>query len=121
MKIALLYQRSRGEGRRERFVSRERAYHGVNFGGVSLSGMLKNREGFGTGLPGVLHMRHTWMEANRFSPGQGMHGAELADDLERFGDLHGADTIAACIVEPIAGSTGVLVPPHCYLQRLLEI
>jgi beta-alanine--pyruvate transaminase len=121
MKIALLYHHSRGEGQRQRFVSRERAYHGMNFGGVALSGMVKNRESFGAGLPGVLHMRHTWQEANRFSPGQGEHGAELADDLQRFVDLHGAHTIAACFVEPIAGSTGILVPPRGYLERLREI
>jgi beta-alanine--pyruvate transaminase len=121
MKIALLYHHSRGEGQRQRFVSRERAYHGMNFGGVSLSGMLKNRESFGAGLPGVLHMRHTWHEANRFAPGQGERGAELADDLQRFVDLHGGNTIAACFVEPIAGSTGILVPPRGYLERLREI
>ncbi len=121
MKIALLYHRSRGEGQRQRFVSRERAYHGVNFGGVSLSGMVKNRESFGPGLPGVVHMRHTWLEANRFARGQGEHGAELADDLRRFVNLYGADTIAACFVEPIAGSTGILVPPRGYLKRLREI
>ncbi|MFQ5417878.1 MAG: aminotransferase class III-fold pyridoxal phosphate-dependent enzyme, partial [Myxococcota bacterium] len=121
MKIALLYHRSRGEGQRQRFVSRERAYHGVNMGGVSLSGMRRNREGFGSGLPGVLHLRHTWQEANRFSPGQGEHGALLAEDLQHFVDLHGAESIAACFIEPIAGSTGILVPPRGYLERLREI
>jgi len=121
MKIALAYHRSRGEGQRTRFVSRERAYHGVNFGGVSLSGMVKNRESFGPGLPGVLHLRHTWLEANRGTPGQGKQGAELADDLQRFVDLCGTDSIAACFVEPIAGSTGILVPPEGYLERLREI
>jgi beta-alanine--pyruvate transaminase len=121
MKSALLYHRSRGEGQRQRFVSRERAYHGVNFGGVSLSGMAKNREGFGPGLPGVAHMRHTWLEENRFCPGQAEHGAELADDLQRLVDLYGGDSIAACFVEPIAGSTGILVPPTGYLERLREI
>ncbi len=121
MKIALAYHRSRGEGQRTRFVSRERAYHGVNFGGVSLSGMVKNRESFGPGLPGVLHLRHTWLEANRCTPGQGKQGAELADDLQRFVDLCGSDSIAACFVEPIAGSTGILVPPEGYLERLREI
>jgi beta-alanine--pyruvate transaminase len=121
MKIALAYHHSRGEGTRQRFVSRERAYHGVNMGGVSLSGMLKNRESFGPGLPGMLHMRHTWQEANRFAPGQGEHGAELAEDLQRFVDLCGAEGIAACFVEPIAGSTGILVPPRGYLERLREI
>ena len=121
MKIALLYHRARGEGQRQRFVSRERSYHGVNIGGVSLSGMVKNRESFGSGLPGVVHMRHTWLEENRFTPGQGEHGEELADDLQRFVDLYGGDTIAACFVEPIAGSTGILVPPRGYLERLRQI
>ena len=121
MKIALLYHRVRGEGQRQRFVSRERSYHGVNMAGVSLSGMVKNRESFGPGLPGVVHMRHTWLEENRFTPGQGEHGADLAEDLQRFADLYGGDTIAACFVEPIAGSTGILVPPRGYLERLREI
>jgi beta-alanine--pyruvate transaminase len=121
LKIALLYHRVRGEGQRQRFVSRERSYHGVNFGGISLSGMLKNREGFGPGLPGVVHMRDTWLESNRFRPGQGEDGAELADDLQRLADTYGGDTIAACVVEPIAGSTGILVPPRGYLARLREI
>ena len=121
MKIALLYHRARGEGQRQRFVSRERSYHGVNIGGISLSGMVKNRESFGSGLPGVAHMRHTWLEENRLTPGQGAHGAELADDLQRFADLYGGDTIAACFVEPIAGSTGILVPPRGYLERLRQI
>jgi beta-alanine--pyruvate transaminase len=121
MKIALLWHRSRGQAQRQRFVSRERAYHGVNFGGVSLSGMAKNRESFGTGLPGTLHLRHTFDEVNRFMPGQSEHGAELADDLQRFVDLHGAENMAACFVEPIAGSTGVLVPPRGYLERLRAI
>ena len=121
MKIALLYHRTRGEGQRQRFVSRERSYHGVNIGGISLSGMVKNRESFGSGLPGVAHMRHTWLEENRFTQGQGEHGEELADDLQRFADLYGGDTIAACFVEPIAGSTGILVPPRGYLERLRRI
>lgn len=121
MKIALLYHRVRGEGSRQRFVGRERAYHGVNFGGLSIGGMVKNREHFGLGLPGVAHLRHTWLEENRFSRGQPRHGVELADDLQRLVDLHGPKTIAACFVEPIAGSTGVLVPPVGYLERLREI
>ena len=122
MKIALAYHRARGEGQRVRFVSRERAYHGVNFGGVSLAGMMRNRETFGAAvIPGVVHMRHTWLPENRFTKGQPATGAELADDLQRFVDLHGATTIAACFVEPIAGSTGVLVPPKGYLERLREI
>jgi beta-alanine--pyruvate transaminase len=103
MKIALRYHRSRGEGQRQRFVGRERAYHGVNFGGLSLGGMVKNREGFGPGLPGVVHLRHTWLEENRFLPGQPEHGAERAEDLQRLVDLYGGDSIAACFVEPIAG------------------
>ena len=121
LKVALQYHRARGEGARQRFVGRERGYHGVNFGGWSVGGMVNNRKAFGLGLPGVMHMRHTLIPQNRFEMGQGTHGADLADDLERFVNLHGADTIAACIVEPIAGSTGILVPPKGYLQRLREI
>jgi beta-alanine--pyruvate transaminase len=83
--------------------------------------VVNNRKAFGIGLPGVSHMRHTVIPENKFVMGQGEHGAELADDLQRFVDLHGADTIAACIVEPIAGSTGILVPPKGYLNRLREI
>ena len=121
MKIALAYHYARGEGQRQRFVSRERAYHGVNFGGTALSGMVKNRQAFGLGIPGIAHMRHTWLPENRFVKGQPETGAELADDLERIVQNFGADTIAACFVEPIAGSTGCLVPPVGYLQRLREI
>jgi beta-alanine--pyruvate transaminase len=121
VKIALAYHRARGEGQRLRFVSRERAYHGVNIGGTSLSGMVRNRETFGAVMPGVVHMRHTWQPEARFTRGQPEKGAELADDLQRFVDLYGASTIAACFVEPIAGSTGVLVPPKGYLERLRQI
>jgi beta-alanine--pyruvate transaminase len=121
IKIALAYHRSRGEGQRQRFISRERAYHGVNIGGVSLSGMVRNRETFGAVMPGVAHMRHTWLPENRYTMGQPETGAELAEDLQRFVDLYGASTIAACVVEPIAGSTGVLVPPKGYLERLRQI
>ncbi|HEY1858491.1 aspartate aminotransferase family protein [Acidocella sp.] len=121
MKVALQYHRVRGEGTRQRFIGRERGYHGVNFGGQSVGGMVTNRKAFGIGLAGVAHMRHTKIPENRFEMGEGTYGAELADDLQRFVDLHGADTIAACIVEPIAGSTGILVPPKGYLQRLREI
>jgi beta-alanine--pyruvate transaminase len=103
------------------FVSRERAYHGVNFGGVSLAGMVNNRRRFGPTLPGVVHMRHTHLKENAFVRGEGAHGAELAEDLVRFVNLYGAENIAACFVEPIAGSTGVLVPPKGYLKRLREI
>jgi beta-alanine--pyruvate transaminase len=121
LKIAIQYHRVRGEGSRQRFIGRERGYHGVNFGGWSVGGMVNNRKAFGIGLPGVSHLRHTHIPENKFVMGQGEHGANLADDLERFVALHGADTIAACIVEPIAGSTGILVPPVGYLQRLREI
>lgn len=121
MKIAYVYHRARGEGQRQRFVSRERAYHGVNLGGVSLSGMIKNREAFGPGVPGVLHMRHTWLPENRFVKGQPQTGAELAEDLERIAAMVGGGTIAAVFIEPVAGSTGTLVPPQGYLERLREI
>jgi beta-alanine--pyruvate transaminase len=121
MKIALAYHYVRGKGQRNMFVSRERAYHGVNFGGVALSGMVRNREMFGPGLPGIAHMRHTWLPDNRFVQGEGTTGVELADDLLRIVQLHGAERVAACFVEPIAGSTGVLVPPKGYLDRLRAI
>jgi beta-alanine--pyruvate transaminase len=121
MKVALAYHQARGEAGRTMFVSRERAYHGVNFGGVSLSGMVNNRRRFGPTLPGIAHMRHTHLKENRFTRGEGAHGVELADDLLRFVNLYGAENIAACFVEPIAGSTGCLLPPKGYLKRLREI
>jgi beta-alanine--pyruvate transaminase len=121
IKICMAYHRARGEGQRTRFVSRERAYHGVNIGGVSLSGMVKNRETFSGVMPNVVCMRHTWLEENKFTRGQPEHGAELAEDLQRFVDTYGGATIAACFVEPIAGSTGTLIPPKGYLERLREI
>ncbi len=121
MKIAYAYHYARGEGQRQRMVSRERAYHGVNMAGVSLSGMVKNRQAFGPGVPGVVHMRHTWLPENRFVKGQPETGAELADDLLRIVQNFGHDTVAACFVEPIAGSTGCLVPPKGYLERLRKI
>ncbi len=121
LKIAIAYHRARGEGQRTRLIGRERAYHGVNFGGISVGGMVANRKMFGTLLAGVDHIRHTHDERNLFSRGQPEHGAELADDLERLVALHDASTIAAVIVEPVAGSTGVLIPPKGYLQRLREI
>jgi beta-alanine--pyruvate transaminase len=121
MKIALAYHRSRGESSRTLFVSRERAYHGVNIGGTALSGMINNRRHYGTLMPGVLHMRHTLLEQNRFSRGLPAHGAELADDLQRLLELHGAENIAACFVEPIAGSWGTILPPQGYLERLRAI
>lgn len=121
LKMVMAYHRARGEGQRTRFVSRERAYHGVNIGGVSLSGMVKNRETFSSVMPNVVCMRHTWDEAQAFHRGQREGGAELADDLQRFCETYGGTTIAACFVEPIAGSTGCLVPPKGYLERLRDI
>lgn len=121
LKIALAYQRAIGQGTRTRFIGRERGYHGVGFGGVSVGGILNNRRVF-TSLPGTDHMRHTHdLARNRFTRDMPEHGAELADDLERLVQLHGAETIAAVIVEPVAGSTGVLPPPKGYLERLREI
>ncbi len=122
LKMALAYHRVRGEGTRTRLIGRERGYHGVNFGGISVGGIVSNRKMFGTLLAGVDHIRHTHdLARNAYSVGQPAHGAELADDLERLVALHDASTIAAVIVEPIAGSTGVLIPPQGYLQRLREI
>ena len=122
LKIALAIQRARGQGTRTRLIGRERGYHGVGFGGISVGGIVSNRRTFGGGLPGADHLRHTHnLARNVFSRGFPQHGAELADDLQRLVDLHGAETIAAVIVEPMAGSTGVLLPPAGYLQRLREI
>ena len=121
IKIAFAYHLARNEAQRTYLVSRERAYHGVNIGGTSLSGMVKNREAFGALIPGVLHLRHTQLPANRCKPGMGDSGAELADDLLRFVQLVGEKRIAAVFIEPIAGSCGVLVPPRGYLERIREI
>jgi len=122
LKIAIAYHRVRGEGARTRLIGRERGYHGVGFGGISVGGMVNNRKFFGALLPGVDHLRHTHDPArNLFSKGLPAHGAEFADDLERLVALHDASTIAAVIVEPIAGSTGVLLPPKGYLKRLREL
>ncbi len=122
LKMALAYHRVRGDASRTRLIGRERGYHGVNFGGISVGGIVTNRKMFGTMLGGVDHIRHTHdLARNAFSLGQPAHGAELADDLERLVTLHDASTIAAVIVEPVAGSTGVLIPPQGYLQRLREI
>jgi len=121
MKMAMMYHRVNGEPQRQIFISRDKAYHGVNWGGVSLSGMVNNRRAFGTGLPGVHHMRHTHLEENKFSRGQPEHGAELADDLLRFCEMHGGENIAAVFVEPVAGSIGCLPPPKGYLDRLRKI
>lgn len=122
LKIALAYQRVKGEGTRTRLIGRERGYHGINFGGMSVGGIVGNRKMFGTLLTGVDHIRHTHQpDKNAFTKGQPEYGAELADDLERLVNLHDASTIAAVIVEPVAGSTGVLIPPKGYLQRLREV
>lgn len=122
LKIAIAYQRAIGQGTRTRLIGRERGYHGVNFGGISVGGIVNNRKVFGSLLTGVDHLPHTHLpDRNAFSRGQPEHGATLADELERIVALHGAETIAACIVEPVAGSTGVLIPPKDYLQRLRDI
>ena len=123
LKIALGYHRARGEGHRTRLIGRERGYHGVNFGGMSVGGMVPNRKVFSANLiPGVDHIRHTHdLQRNAFSRGLPEHGAELAEDLERLCGLHDGSNIAAVIVEPVAGSTGVLPPPVGYLERLREI
>jgi len=122
LKIALGFHRVQGRGERVRFIGRERGYHGVGFGGISVGGIPANRKMFGNMLVGVDHLPHTHnLEKNAFSRGQPAWGAHLADDLERLVALHDASTIAAVIVEPMAGSTGVLIPPKGYLQRLREI
>jgi len=123
LKIALGYHRARGEGNRTRLIGREKGYHGVNFGGMSVGGMVPNRKVFSANLiPGVDHLRHTLdLERNAFSRGLPQHGAELADDLERLAALHDGSNIAAVIVEPVVGSAGVMPPPVGYLEKLREI
>jgi beta-alanine--pyruvate transaminase len=123
LKIALAYQRARGEATRTRLIGRERGYHGVGFGGISVGGISPNRKVWAPSMiPGVDHLPHTHdLTKNAFSRGEPAHGAHLADELERLVALHDASTIAAVIVEPIAGSTGVLVPPKGYLKRLREL
>ncbi len=122
LKIAIAYHRMRGEGARTRLIGRERGYHGVGFGGISVGGMVNNRKHFGPMLSGVDHLPHTYSREHQpFANGQPAWGAHLADDLERLVSLHDASTIAAVIVEPMAGSTGVLPPPVGYLQRLRQI
>ncbi|MFW5655770.1 MAG: aminotransferase class III-fold pyridoxal phosphate-dependent enzyme, partial [Roseicyclus sp.] len=122
LKIAIAYQRAIGQGTRTRLVGRERGYHGVNFGGMSVGGIVNNRKFFGTLLTGVDHLPHTHLPGkNAFTRGQPEHGGDLADELERIVALHGPETVAAVIVEPVAGSTGVLIPPKHYLKRLREI
>ncbi|MEH0072604.1 aspartate aminotransferase family protein [Pannonibacter sp. Pt2-lr] len=122
LKIALAYQRAIGQGSRTRLIGRERGYHGVGFGGISVGGIVNNRKHFGTMLNGVDHIRHTHDPVrNAFSRGEPEHGAEFADDLIKVIQLHDPSTIAAVIVEPVAGSTGVLIPPKGYLKRLREL
>ena len=123
LKIALAYHRARGDGQRTRLIGREKGYHGVGFGGMSVGGMVNNRKFWAASMiPGVDHLRHTLdISRNAFSRGLPRHGAELADELERLVLLHDASTIAAVIVEPISGSAGVVLPPEGYLKRLREI
>ena len=122
LKIALGYHRIRGQGERTRFIGREKGYHGVGFGGISVGGLSPNRKMFGAMLPGVDHLPHTHdLEHNSFTRGLPEWGAHFADELENIIALHDASTIAAVIVEPVAGSAGVLVPPKGYLQKLREI
>ncbi|WP_368562115.1 aspartate aminotransferase family protein [Pseudoxanthomonas sp. UTMC 1351] len=122
LKIALAYHRTRGEGQRTRLIGREKGYHGVGFGGISVGGLPNNRKWFGSLLPGTDHLPHTLdLQRNPFSKGLPQYGVELAEDLERLVALHDASTIAAVIVEPISGSAGVILPPEGYLQRLREI
>lgn len=123
LKIALGYHRARGEGNRTRLIGRERSYHGVNFGGMSVGGIVPNRKVFSANMiPGVDHLRHTHdIDRNAFTRGMPKHGVELAEDLARLCALHDGSNIAAVIVEPVAGSTGILPPPIGYLERLREI
>ncbi|BCP51617.1 aspartate aminotransferase family protein [Kaistia sp. 32K] len=122
LKIALAYHRAKGNGTKFRLLGRERGYHGVGFGGISVGGISGNRKTFGTMLTGVDHIRHTHdLSRNAFTRGEPEHGVEFADDLEKVIALHDASNIAALIVEPVACSTGVLVPPKGYLKRLREI
>jgi len=122
IKIVIAYHKAKGQGQRFRFVGRERAYHGMNIGATSVGGMVNNVKTFASVLmPGVVHMRHTHLKDHKFVKGQPTTGVEMAEDLERICANFGSENIAACIVEPIAGSTGALVPPKGYLKRLREI
>ena len=121
LKIAFAYHRARGEGQRTRVIGREKGYHGVGFGGITVGGLVNNRRVFPL-LPGMDHLRHTHdLARNAFAKGLPEHGAELADELERILNLHGPETVAAVIVEPVAGSAGVLPPPKGYLEKLRAI
>jgi beta-alanine--pyruvate transaminase len=121
MKLIIAYHQANGEARRTKFISRERSYHGMNIGGTSLAGIVRNRRTFEAITLNVCHMRHTLTGEERFVNGQPQNGAELADDLLRAVDTYGGENIAACFVEPIAGSTGMLIPPMGYLERLRDI
>ncbi len=122
LKIALAYQKARGKPGKYRLIGRERGYHGTNFGGISVGGIVRNRMTYGPMVAGVDHLPHTLdIARNAFSRGEPPHGAEFADALERLVQLHDASTIAAVIVEPVAGSTGVIMPPKGYLKRLREL
>src|SRR3982075_2020528 len=122
LKIALAYHQIQGQGTRTRLIGRERGYHGVGFGGTSVGGIVNNRKMFGTLLAGVDHLPHTYdREKQAFTKGEPEYGAHFADELERLVNLHGASTIAGVIVEPMAGSTGVLAAPKGYLKRFREI
>lgn len=122
LKLAIAYHRAKGQASRTRLIGRERGYHGVNFGGISVGGIVNNRRMFGSLLAGVDHLPHTHLPGqNAYTRGLPEHGATLADDLERIVALHGAETIAAVIVEPVAGSTGVILPPKGYLEKLRAI
>ena len=122
MKVALAYHASKGDGQKTKFVGREKGYHGVNFGGVSVGGLTPNRKSFGPLLPGIDHMPHTWdIEHMAFSKGQPEWGLHLADELEKILILQDPSTVAAVIIEPVTGSGGVIVPPVGYLERIREI
>ena len=121
LKIAIAYHRAKGEGTRTRLIGRERGYHGVNFGGISVGGIGPNRKTFGGLLTGVDHMPHTHIPENAFTRGQPEYGAEIADELEKIVALGDASNIAAVIIEPMAGSTGVLLPPKGYLEKIRAI
>ena len=121
LKIALAYHQAKGEGERRILVGRQKAYHGINFGGLSVGGIGLNKGQFGTLYPAAHHMRHTWLEQNFFSRGQPKHGANLADDLQQICETYGGHTVAAVIVEPVIGAGGVLPPPVGYLERVREI
>ncbi len=121
LKIALAYHKAKGDSGRTRLIGREKGYHGTGFGGISVGGLVNNRRAFGSLLTGVDHLKHAWTPGTEFTKGMPTQGAELADELETMVALHGAETIAAVIVEPIAGSGGVWIPPQGYLQRLRDI